>query len=85
MGLAGHTTTHEFEILSAGEVFDRVDAAYIVGLEAGIIPLREKIMQTGKVKVTEWTNYSYRQDSELPPWVFLCSYAEPFGHRHIRI
>ena len=58
MGLAGHTTTHEFEILSAGEVFDRVDAAYIVGLEArGLSPCARRYMQTGKVKVTEWTNY----------------------------
>ena len=58
MGLAGHTTTHEFEILSAGEVFDRVDAAYIVGLEArGLSPCARRYMQSGKVKVTEWTNY----------------------------
>jgi glutaconate CoA-transferase subunit A len=58
MGLAGHTTSHEFEILSAGEVFDRVDAAYIVGLEArGLSPCARRYMQTGKVKVTEWTNY----------------------------
>jgi len=59
MGFAGHTTTHDFEILSAGEVFDRVDAGYIVGLEArGLSPCARRYMQTGKVRVTEWTNYS---------------------------
>ena len=59
MGFAGHTATHDFEILCAGEVFDRVDAGYIVGLEArGLSPCARRYMQTGKVKVTEWTNYS---------------------------
>lgn len=59
MGFCGHTTTHDFEILSAGEVFDRVDAGYIVGLEArGLSSCARKYMQSGKVKVTEWTNYS---------------------------
>lgn len=59
MGFAGHTTTHDFEVLAAGEVFDRVDAGYIVGLEArGLSPCARKYMQSGKVKVTEWTNYS---------------------------
>ena len=59
MGFVGHTTTHDFEILSAGEVFDRVDAGYIVGLEArGLSPCARRYMQTGKVRVTEWTNYS---------------------------
>lgn len=59
MGFAGHTSTHDFEILCAGEVFDRVDAGYIVGLEArGLSPCARRHMQIGKVKVTEWTNYS---------------------------
>jgi glutaconate CoA-transferase subunit A len=59
MGFAGHTATHDFEILCAGEVFDRVDADYIVGLEArGLSPCARRYMQTGKVKVTECTNYS---------------------------
>ena len=31
---AGHTSTHDFQILAAGEVFNRCDIAYIVGLEA---------------------------------------------------
>ena len=59
MGFAGHTASHDFEILCAGEVFDRVDAGYIVGLEArGLSPCARRYMQSGKVKVTEWTNYS---------------------------
>ena len=43
MGFAGHTASHDFEILCAGEVFDRVDAGYIVGLEARGLSLREEI------------------------------------------
>ena len=59
MGLAGHTTTHDFQILCAGKVFNKLDAAYIVGLEArGLSPNARKYMQSGEVEVCEWTNYS---------------------------
>jgi glutaconate CoA-transferase subunit A len=59
MGFAGHTSTHDFEILCAGEVFNRVDIAYIIGLEArGLSPCARQYMESGKVEVTEWTNYS---------------------------
>jgi glutaconate CoA-transferase subunit A len=59
MGFAGHTSTHDFQILAAGEVFDRVDVAYIVGLEArGLSPCAREYMQSGKVRVCEWTNYA---------------------------
>jgi glutaconate CoA-transferase subunit A len=34
LGLSGHTATHDFQILAAGGVIDRVDVAYVVGLEA---------------------------------------------------
>jgi glutaconate CoA-transferase subunit A len=40
LGFSGHTTTHDFQILCAGnlsgrgQLLARVDAAYIVGLEA---------------------------------------------------
>ena len=34
LGFSGHVATHDCQILSAGECFDRCDAAYIVGLEA---------------------------------------------------
>lgn len=59
MGFAGHTATHDMEILSAGEVYDRLDVAYVVGLEArGLSTCSRKYVESGKIKVTEWTNYS---------------------------
>ena len=59
MGFAGHTSTHDFQILCAGEVFNKCDVAYIVGLEArGLSPNARRYMQSGKVVVSEWTNYS---------------------------
>ncbi|MDQ7823988.1 MAG: CoA-transferase [Candidatus Eremiobacteraeota bacterium] len=59
MGFAGHTSTHDFQILSAGEVFNRCDIAYIVGLEArGLSPNARRYMASGKVQCCEWTNYS---------------------------
>ena len=59
MIFAGHTSTHDFQILSAGEVFDRCDIAYIIGLEArGLSPNARRYMESGKVKSCEWTNYS---------------------------
>ncbi len=59
MGFAGHTATHDMQILSAGEVYNRLDAAYIVGLEArGLSSCSRRYIESGKVKVTEWTNYA---------------------------
>ena len=59
MGFAGHTSTHDFQILCAGEVFNKCDVAYIVGLEArGLSPNARRYMESGKVEVSEWTNYS---------------------------
>ena len=64
LGLAGHTMTHDFEILCAGNrngerLLARVDAAYIVGLEArGLSPQARRVMQSGEVEVSEWTNYA---------------------------
>ena len=58
MAFAGKTATHDFQILAAGEVFDRLDVAYIVGLEArGLSLCARKYMESGKVEVCEWTNY----------------------------
>ena len=55
----GHTSTHDFEILCAGNCLSRVDAAYIVGLEArGLSPVARRVMQSGEVEVCEWTNYA---------------------------
>ena len=59
MGFAGHTATHDMEVLAAGEVFNRLDVAYVVGLEArGLSPNARKYLESGKVEITEWTNYA---------------------------
>ncbi len=58
MAFAGHTSTHDFQILAAGEVFDRCDIAYIIGLEArGLSANSRRYMESGKVTSCEWTNY----------------------------
>src|SRR6185312_5973696 len=62
---AGHTATHDFEILCAGNGLGRgqtlaaVDVAYIVGLEArGLSPHSRRVMESGAVACTEWSNYT---------------------------
>jgi glutaconate CoA-transferase subunit A len=57
LGFSGHTTTHDFQIMSAGKCFDRCDAAYVVGLELrGLSPCARRYMESGEVRVTEWSN-----------------------------
>ena len=59
MGFLGHTSTHDFQLLAAGNCFNRVDAAYIVGLEArGLSPNARRVMESGEVEVCEWSNYA---------------------------
>lgn len=59
LGFLGHTSTHDFDVLCAGKCLNRVDAAYIVGLEArGLSANARRYMQSGEVEVTEWTNYA---------------------------
>jgi glutaconate CoA-transferase subunit A len=59
MGFSGHTSTHDMQILSAGEVYNRLDVAYVIGLEArGLSTCSRKYVESGKVQVTEWTNYA---------------------------
>jgi len=65
LGLAGHTATHDFEILCAGnlmgrgKMLTRVDIAYVVGLEArGLSPHARRVLESGEVQCTEWTNYT---------------------------
>jgi glutaconate CoA-transferase subunit A len=62
---AGHTATHDFQILCAGNLTGRgqtlvqIDNAYIVGLEArGLSPHARRVMESGAVDVTEWSNYT---------------------------
>jgi glutaconate CoA-transferase, subunit A len=65
LGFAGHTATHDFQILCAGNLTGRgqtlrhVDVAYIIGLEArGLSAHARRVMESGTVEVCEWTNYS---------------------------
>lgn len=59
LGFAGHTSTHDFQVLVAGECIDRCDVAYIIGLEArGLSPNARRAVEAGKIKLTEWTNAS---------------------------
>jgi glutaconate CoA-transferase subunit A len=62
---AGHTATHDFQILCAGnrlgrgKTLARVDIAYVVGLEArGLSPHARRVMESGEVECTEWSNYT---------------------------
>lgn len=62
---AGHTATHDFQILCAGNGLGRgrtlakVDIAYVVGLEArGLSPHARRVMESGEVEFTEWSNYT---------------------------
>jgi glutaconate CoA-transferase subunit A len=62
---AGHTATHDFQLLCAGNLTGRgqtlaaVDIAYVVGLEArGLSPHARRVMESGEVECTEWTNYA---------------------------
>jgi glutaconate CoA-transferase, subunit A len=64
LGFAGHTATHDFQILTAGnldggQLLARVDVAYIIGLEArGLSPQARRVMESGQVEVSEWTNFA---------------------------
>ena len=58
LGFAGHTATHDMQVLSVGKVYNRLDVAYVVGLEArGLSRCSKKYIESGKVQLTEWTNY----------------------------
>ena len=62
---AGHTATHDFQILCAGNLTGRgrtlaaVEIAYVVGLEArGLSPHARRVLQSGEVACSEWSNYA---------------------------
>lgn len=56
---AGHTSTHDFQILAAGESFNRCDIAYIIGIEIrGLSANARRYSESGKVQFCEWTNYA---------------------------
>ena len=57
LGFAGHVSTHDCQILAAGDCFDRCDAAYVVGLEArGLSKSSRRVFESGHLRVTEWSN-----------------------------
>ncbi|MBQ18621.1 MAG: glutaconate CoA-transferase [Planctomycetaceae bacterium] len=65
LGLSGHTATHDFQVLCAGnqmgrgQTISRVDIAYVIGLEArGLSAQARRVMESGEVVFTEWTNYT---------------------------
>lgn len=59
LGFLGHTSTHDMQILSAGEVYDKIDISYGVGLEArGLSRCSRAYLESGNVSITEWTNYA---------------------------
>lgn len=64
LGLAGHTCTHDFQILVAGnrngeKLLSRVDVAYIVGLEArGLSAQARRVVERGDIEICEWSNYA---------------------------
>ncbi len=65
LSMAGHTATHDFQILCAGNLsgrgktLARVEIAYVVGLEArGLSPHARRVMESGEVEFTEWSNYA---------------------------
>jgi glutaconate CoA-transferase subunit A len=57
LGFAGHSSTHDFQILAAGQAIDRCDISYVVGLEMrGLSPNARRYMESGAVRTTEWSN-----------------------------
>jgi glutaconate CoA-transferase subunit A len=65
LSFAGHTATHDFQILCAGNLTGRgqtlakVDIAYVIGLEAlGLSPHARRVIESGTVETVEWSNYT---------------------------
>jgi glutaconate CoA-transferase, subunit A len=57
LGFAGHTATHDCQILVAGDCIDRCDVAYVVGLEArGLSLTARRAFESGRIQAREWSN-----------------------------
>ncbi len=57
LGFSGHCATHDFQILAAGDVMDRCDISYVIGLERrGYSPNGRRLIESGKVRIAEWSN-----------------------------
>ncbi len=58
LAFAGHTSTHDIQVLTVGNCYDRVDAAYVVGLEArGLSKACRRRFESGEVEVVEDSNH----------------------------
>jgi glutaconate CoA-transferase, subunit A len=62
---AGHTATHDFQLLCAGNGLGRgttlaaVEVAYAIGLEArGLSPHARRLIESGELVTNEWSNYA---------------------------
>ena len=65
LGFSGHTSTHDFQVMCAGnltgrgQTLKRVDISYVVGLEArGLSPHARRVIESGTVETVEWSNYA---------------------------
>ncbi|HPQ80434.1 MAG TPA: CoA-transferase [bacterium] len=59
LGFCGHSATHTFQILAAGDVMDRCDISYVIGLEArGVSPNARRLMESKRIRICEWSNAS---------------------------
>jgi len=72
---AGHTATHDFQILCAGNLMGRgktlaaVDIAYVVGLEArGLSPHARRVLESGDIACTSGPTMPWRCASRPRPW-----------------
>jgi len=71
MGFAGHTSTHDFQILSAGKVFNRVDIAYVIGLEAiGFPHVPKNTSKAARWKSVNGPTTAFLPDLRQRPWVY---------------
>ena len=64
LSFAGHTATHDFELMCAGnrtghgKTLAKVDISYVLGLEArGLSPHARRVIQSGDLETQEWSNY----------------------------
>lgn len=93
LGFSGHTATHDWQILCAGnqtgrgQLLRQVDIAYIVGLEArGLSPHARRVCESGDVEFCEWTNFAlaarYQAAAMGVPFLPIRSMAGTDTFRH---
>lgn len=59
--IAGHTTSHDLDVLLAADAVSQVEVAYSFGHEFRPMrsPVGLRLIKEGKLKVTEWSNASF--------------------------